>query len=260
VHRFSSTVPSTVAGLVRTGLLELGQGCLIHPTAVFVPSDMNGQTRPIKLEERVRVGAHAVIHGGAVIGRDAMIGHQVIVGEPEFGYAVRKVYMGAGCETVVGRGVLLRSGAVIYAGATIGNNTTIGHGTLLRSQVRVGSGSQLAANLTIERGATIGNDVRCSPGTHITADTTVGDRVFLGAGVRTVNDNILIWRDPEHEQPLSPPSFGYCCRIGSGAVILAGIDIGDHALVGAGSVVTHDVAAWTIAYGVPARPHGQVSR
>src|SRR5262249_50651471 len=109
-------------------------------------------------------------------------------------------------------------------------------------------------------GATVGDGVRCSPGSHITADTVIADRVFLGAGLRTVNDKALTWRDPEHEQPLSPPSFGYGCKVGSGAVILAGVTIGEHALVGAGSVVTHDVRARTIVYGVPARPHGEVEQ
>ena len=141
----------------------------------------------------------------------------------------------------------------------VGDGTTIGHHTLLRTIVTVGSNSQLAANLTIERGATIGDGVRCSPGSHITADTVIADRVFIGAGVRTVNDKELIWRDSEREQPLSPPSFGYGCKVGSGAVILTGVTIGEQALVGAGSFVTRDVPARTIVYGVPARPHGQVS-
>jgi hypothetical protein len=155
---------------------------------------------------------------------DSAVGHQVIVGEPEYGYALRNVYPGAGAATVVGSGVVLRAGAAIYAGVSVGADTTIGHHTLLRTNVRVGSGSQLAANLTVERGSTIGDGVRCSPGSHITADTVIEDGAFLGAGVRTVNDKELIWRDPEHEQPLSPPRLGHSCKIGSGAVILAAVE------------------------------------
>ena len=154
---------------------------------------------------------------------------------------------------------MLRAGATVYAGAEIGDDTTIGHNVLLRTNVTVGSGSQLAANLTVERGCRIGGGVRCSPGSHLTAETMVADRVFLGAGVRTVNDKELIWRDPDHEQPLSPPVFAYGCKVGSGAVILAGVTIGEHALVGAGSVVTRDVTAHAIVYGVPARQHGEVT-
>jgi len=88
----------------------------------------------------------------------------------------------------------------------------IGHHTLLRTGVNVGAGSQLAANLTVERGTHIGSGVRCSPGSHLTADTVVGDHAFIGAGVRTINDKQLIWRDPDHEVPLTPPVFGEGCK------------------------------------------------
>jgi acetyltransferase-like isoleucine patch superfamily enzyme len=247
-----------VAELVDVGLLVLGEDCQVHPTAVFMPSDMLGTARPVILGDRVSVGAYTIVHGGVRLGNDTTIGHHAVVGEPEHGYALRQVYPGAGATTVVGCGVVIRAGAVVYAGVSVGDNTTVGHHTLLRTGVSVGSASQLAANLTVERGCTIGDGVRCSPGSHITADTVIEDRVFLGAGVRTINDKELIWRDPQHERPLTPPRFGYGCKVGSGAVILKGVSIGEHALVGAGSVVTRDVPARTIVYGVPARPHGQV--
>jgi acetyltransferase-like isoleucine patch superfamily enzyme len=77
--------------------------------------------------------------------------------------------------------------------------------------------------------------------------------VFLGAGVRTVNDRELIWRDPDREPELVPPSFERGARVGSGSVVLAGVTVGEEALVGAGSVVTRDIPAGSVAYGVPAR-------
>jgi acetyltransferase-like isoleucine patch superfamily enzyme len=259
MHVAMPGTPTAVVELANAGLVELAAGCVIHPTAVFVPADIVGTLRPIGFGERIRVGAHTVIHGGARIGADAVIGHGVIVGEPEYGYALRNVYPGCGVPTVIGCGVVLRSGAVVYAGTRIGDDTTIGHHTLLRTNVAVGSGSQLAANLTVERGCSIGNGVRCSPGTHLTADTVVEDRAFLGAGVRTINDKELIWRDPEHERPLSPPRFGHGCKVGSGAVVLAGVMVGRHALVGAGSVVTRDVPDRAIVFGVPAVVRGEVT-
>ena len=65
----------------------------------------------------------------------------------------------------------------------------------------------------------------------------------------------MIWRDPGREPELVPPSFGHGARVGSGATILAGVTVGDHALIGAGSVVTKDIPAGAVAYGVPARVH-----
>jgi acetyltransferase-like isoleucine patch superfamily enzyme len=243
----------TAADLARAGLLETGPGCVISPHAAFIPADMLGTVRPIVLGERCTVGAFAVLHGGARLAADVRVEEHVIVGQPEYGYAVRNIYPGAGKATVIGEQVILRSGAIIYAGVTIGFATTIGHHTLLRTGVSVGDDSQLGHNLTIERGTRIGAGVRMSPGTHLTAATEVADRVFLGAGVRTINDKLLIWRDHGHETELTPPRFGEGCKVGSGAVILADITVGAHALVGAGSVVTHDVAPGAVIYGVPAR-------
>ncbi|MEU7617716.1 DapH/DapD/GlmU-related protein [Micromonospora rifamycinica] len=258
MHLTRPNTPTTVTDLVHAGLLELGDGCQIHPAAVFLPADMLGTIRPIVLGDRVAVGAFTVVHGGTTVGCDTRIGHRATVGEPEYGYALRRVYQGAGSLTTIGSGVVLRAGATVYAGASVGDDTTIGHNTLLRTNVKVGTGSQLAANLTVERGCVIGDGVRCSPGSHLTANTMVADRAFIGAGVRTINDKGLIWRDPDNEQPLLPPSFAYGCKIGSGAVILAGVAIGEHALVGAGSVVTKNVHARAIVYGVPATQHGEV--
>jgi acetyltransferase-like isoleucine patch superfamily enzyme len=77
--------------------------------------------------------------------------------------------------------------------------------------------------------------------------------VFLGAGVRTVNDRELIWRDPDRVPELVAPRFERGARVGSGSVILSGVTVGEEALVGAGSVVTRDIPSRAVAYGVPAR-------
>ena len=143
MHMRTSVVPASALELIHAGLLELGQDCQIHPSAVFIPADMLGTLRPIVLSDRVSVGAFAIVHGGARVGRDTRIGHRAIVGEPEYGYAVRHVYQGAGGVTTIGSGVVLRAGATLYAGTTVGDDTTIGHNTLVRTNVKVGSGSQL---------------------------------------------------------------------------------------------------------------------
>ncbi len=239
--------------LSRSGLLRAGQGCLISPLAVFVPADAQGVTRPVEIGDGCQVGPFTVIYGGTVLGDGAGIEEHAVVGKPEKGYAVGHTYPGAGATTVVAAGTVLRAGAIIYAGTRIGTGTVIGHRTLIRSFVLVGEETQLGHNLTIERATRIGSRVRCSPGSHITSSCILADRVFLGAGVRTVNDKEMIWRDPARSPELVPPSFGYGSRVGSGSVILGGVSIGEHALVGAGSVVTRDVPAGEVAYGVPAR-------
>ena len=241
------------AELARAGLLLLGEQAAIDATTVFVPADAEGAIRRIEIGSGARIGAYTVICGGTCIGENAQVEEHTIVGKPERGYAVGHVYPGAGAHTQIGPGVVVRAGAVIYAGVQAGADTVIGHHTLLRSFVTVGEDTQLGHNLTIERAARIGDGVRCSPGSHITSSCVLADRVFLGAGVRTVNDRELIWREAGREPELVPPRFERGAKVGSGSVVLAGVVIGENALVGAGSVVTRDVPAGATAYGVPAR-------
>jgi acetyltransferase-like isoleucine patch superfamily enzyme len=251
----------SAARLAQLGLLKAGEGCTVSPLAVFVPADTEGTVRPVKLRDGCQVGPFAMIFGGTRIGNGARVEEHVIVGRPEQGYAVGHVYTGAGADTVIGDGAVIRAGAVIYAGTEIGENTVVGHHTLLRSFVTVGSETQLGHNLTIERATRIGRLVRCSPGSHVTSSCVLADRVFLGAGVRTVNDKEMTWRDPDGLEPyLAPPVFSTGARVGSGSVILAGVSIGEYALVGAGSVVTTDIPAGAVAFGVPARVRGTTDR
>ncbi|MGH3874268.1 MAG: hypothetical protein ACRDSR_22665 [Pseudonocardiaceae bacterium] len=156
-----------------------------------------------------------------------------------FVYALGQIYCGAGDATMISSGAVLRCGAIVYAGVCLGENTLVGH------------------HLTIERATRIGHHVRCSPGSHITSSTQIADRVFLGAGIRTINDKTLIWRDPNRTPTLAPPRFDTGVKVGSGSTVLAGVTIGAHALIGAASLVTHDIPAGALAYGHPARVHGQ---
>jgi acetyltransferase-like isoleucine patch superfamily enzyme len=254
------SIEMTVTELSAAGFLHLGDSVRISRHAVFVPADEQGNFRPITLGANAVIGAFAVIHGGTVIGERATIEANAIVGKPELGYAVGQSYPGAGAATIIGEGAVVRSGAIVYAAVELGTEVLIGHHTLLRSAVMVGEGSQLGHNLTVERATRIGRNVRCSPGSHITSSTLVGDRVFLGAGVRTINDKTLTWRDPGRAPELVPPRFEEGAKVGTGCVVLGSVTIGREALVGAGSLITHDIPPGTIAYGHPARVHGQVTR
>lgn len=243
----------SAAALGGSGLLRVGERAVVSPHALFVPGDVLGVARPVWIGPGCRVGGYAVLCGGTELGEGCRVEEHAVVGKPELGYAVGHVYPGAGAGTVAGAGAVVRAGAVVYADTEIGEDSVIGHHTLLRSFVAVGAGTQLGHHLTVERAARIGGRVRCSPGSHITSSCVLEDRVFLGAGVRTVNDRELIWGDPDRGPDLVPPRFEAGARVGSGSVILAGVTIGAEALVGAGSVVTRDVPPGSVAYGVPAR-------
>jgi acetyltransferase-like isoleucine patch superfamily enzyme len=247
----------TVSELDKAGLLRAEPGVQISRYAVFVPADTLGSLRVITVLAGAVIGPFAVVHGGVSVAEQARVDEHAVVGKPELGYAVGQIHPGAGADTVLAAGAVVRSGALIYADVHLGVNTLVGHHTLLRTGVRVGAETLLGHHLTIERATRIGRDVRCSPGSHITSSTQIADRVFLGAGIRTINDKTLTWRDPHRKPVLEPPRFETGAKVGSGCTVLAGVTVGEHALVGAGSLVTHDIPAGALAYGSPARVHGQ---
>ncbi|WP_198545937.1 N-acetyltransferase [Actinacidiphila yeochonensis] len=252
-HSKARMTETGMSELVSVGLLEIGQGCRISPTAVFEPQDEQGTIRTIRIGDHVVIGSGAVICGGVEIGEGSRIEEHTVLGKPELGYAVGRTYPGAGAPTRLGEGVTVRAGATVYAGVVIGARTALGHHSLVRSFTRLGTDTVLGHFLVIERECTFGDRVRCSPLSHITSATVLGDDVFLGAGIRTVNDKHLIWRDPNRDPDLIPPRFETGAKVGSGSTVLSGVVIGERALVGAGSVVTRDIPAGATAYGSPAR-------
>jgi acetyltransferase-like isoleucine patch superfamily enzyme len=125
----------------------------------------------------------------------------------------------------------------------------------VRSAVRLGAGTQLAHFVSVERGSELGRNVRSSPHTHITGGTVVEDRVFFGAGVKTINDKSMVWRAGT-PVVLEAPYFAEGAAIGSGSTIAAGVHVGRWALVGSQSLVLRDVPEGVIVVGVPAKERG----
>jgi acetyltransferase-like isoleucine patch superfamily enzyme len=86
---------------------------------------------------------------------------------------------------------------------------------------------------------------------YVTALTIVEDDVFLGPCVVTTNDDTMGRHD--HRAPLRGPVLRRACRIGGGAVLVPGVEVGEEAFVAAGAVVSGDVPARAVVMGVPAR-------
>jgi acetyltransferase-like isoleucine patch superfamily enzyme len=123
----------------------------------------------------------------------------------------------------------------------------------------IGDESKIGTFVEIQKGARIGRRVKVSSHTFICEGVTIEDNVFVGHGVTFTND--LYPRattatgdlQTETDWKVVPTRVRKGASIGSGATILCGIDIGEGAIVGAGSVVTKDVPAGTIVAGNPAR-------
>ncbi len=123
----------------------------------------------------------------------------------------------------------------------------------------IGDDSKIGTFVEIQRGAKIGNRVKISSHTFICEGVTIEDEVFIGHGVMFINDRYPrsvassgeLQTNADWE--LIPTLIKRGASIGSNATILCGVTIGENAIVGAGTVVTHDVPSNTIVAGNPGR-------
>ncbi len=123
----------------------------------------------------------------------------------------------------------------------------------------IGDESKIGTFVEIQKGARIGRRVKVSSHTFICEGVTIEDNVFVGHGVTFTNDlypratTATGGLQTDADWKVVPTRVRAGASIGSGATILCGIDIGEGAIVGAGSVVTKDVPAGMIVAGNPAR-------
>ena len=119
--------------------------------------------------------------------------------------------------------------------------------------------AELGTFVEIQKGAIIGRRVKISSHTFICEGVTIEDEVFIGHGVMFINDKyprattLTGSLQTEADWQCTTTLVKRCASIGSNATILCGVTIGEGAIVGAGSVVTHDVPDWTIVAGNPAK-------
>ena len=131
---------------------------------------------------------------------------------------------------------------------------------------RIGDRTRIGTFVEIQRGASVGADCKIQSHTFVCDGVEIGDGVFVGHGVVFINDKFprattadgALQTDDDWE--LLPTVVEERASIGSGVVVLGGIRIGARALVGAGAVVTRDVAPDEVVVGNPARAVADAQR
>ena len=152
---------------------------------------------------------------------------------------------------MLGDEVTVGAGAVLAAGAAIGPRVLIGDQVFVRERAAIGERTTVGRGTSIENDVLIGARARIQTSCYITAFSEIEDDVFVAPCVMTSNDMSAGRR--RRGEPLRGPRLRRACRVGVGAVLLPGVEVGEEAFVGAGAVVTRDVAPRSVAYGSPAK-------
>jgi acetyltransferase-like isoleucine patch superfamily enzyme len=127
----------------------------------------------------------------------------------------------------------------------------------------IGDNTKVGSFVEIQKGARIGRNCKVSSHSFVCEGVEIGDEVFIGHNVSFINDKFPRAARPdgamqtEADWTVVPTPGARGASIGTGSTILCGVTIGERATVGAGSVVTRDVAAGAVVAGNPARPLGK---
>jgi UDP-2-acetamido-3-amino-2,3-dideoxy-glucuronate N-acetyltransferase len=153
------------------------------------------------------------------------------------------------CESeMVGDGTRIWAFAHVMRGAAVGADCNIGEGAFVESGATIGDRVTLKNQVMVWDGVRIGDDAFIGPGVIFTNDRAPRSARMPRVAARYSNPDR--WR--------LPTTIGRGASLGAGAVILPSLNIGACAMVGAGAVVTHDVAPHRLVAGNPARPIGWV--
>jgi acetyltransferase-like isoleucine patch superfamily enzyme len=198
------------------------------------------------------LGEHAVVYPGTVIGDGCVIGDHAVVGKQPVLSPRSTASREPLPPLVLGAGTIVSTAAIVFAGTTIGERVIVGDNACVRERCEIGDDVVIGRGSLVENDTTVGTLTLIQAHAYITAYSTLEERVFIAPCVVTTNDNFM--GRTEHRRGLvKGPTIRRGARVGGGAVLCPGIDIGAEAFVGAGAVVTKDVPARAVVVGNPAR-------
>ena len=204
----------------------------------------------VEIGAGVSFGAHVVVHSGTRIGARCVLEDHAVLGKPP------RLARASSAHGAVGTleledDVSVCAGAVVFAGARLGEGVILGDQSYVRERTVVGPGAVIGRGSVVDNDVEIGARVRVQTNVYLTAYSVVEDDVFVGPGTMTTNDDTIARHAPQ--ELLRGATLRRACRVGGGVVLTPGVEIGEEAFVAAGAVVTKDVPARAVVMGVPAR-------
>ena len=204
----------------------------IHPSAIVYPGTVLGEG--VKVLEGAVVGKQPSLSPRSTAKRDPLP------------------------PAEIGDGTVVSTGAIVFAGTRIGARVIVGDQACVRERVTIGDDVVVGRGSLVENDTTVGALTKIQADAYITAYSTLEDNVFIAPRVITTNDNFMGRTERRHKL-IKGPTVRRGARVGGGAILCPGIVVGEEAFVGAGAVVTKDVAPRMLVVGNPARVLRSVS-
>ncbi|MEG0498612.1 MAG: acyltransferase [Alistipes sp.] len=139
----------------------------------------------------------------------------------------------------------------------IGDNTSVWQFCVVLKGAKIGSNCNICAGVLIENDVVVGNNVTVKSGVQLWNGVTLEDNVFVGPNATFTND--LLPRSKVYPERFGKTVVRKGASIGANVTLVAGVEIGAYAMIGAGSVITKNIPANTLWYGNPARQRGYVT-
>jgi acetyltransferase-like isoleucine patch superfamily enzyme len=194
----------------------------------------------------------AIVYPGTVLGEGVKVLEYAVVGKQPTLSPRSTAKREPLPSTEIGDGTIVSTGAVVFAGTRIGRRVILGDQSCVRERVTVGDDVVIGRGSLVENDTAIGAMTKIQADAYITAYSTLEEHVFIAPCVVTTNDNFMGRTERRHEL-VRGPTIRRGARVGGGAVLLPGVEIGEEAFVGAGAVVTKDVEPRMLVVGSPAR-------
>lgn len=154
--------------------------------------------------------------------------------------------------------IFIHPSANIHPSALIGDGTKIWINVQIRERAQIGEHCIISKDVYIDHAVNIGKNCKIQNSVSVYNGVTIGDDVFVGPNVSFTNDKVP--RAFNTDWKITPTVVMNGASIGANSTIVCGITIGEYAMVAAGSVVTKDVAPFTLVMGNPARPVAQIDK
>ena len=198
-----------------------------------------------KIGKNVRIGDNTVIYDNVEIDDNVTICNDCIIGEPLNDYYVDDLYDNP--LTKIMKNSFIRSHCLFYAGSIFGENFSSGHRVTIRENSIFGDNCRVGTLSDIQGFVQLGNYCWLHSNVHLGQGSKIGNFVFI-------YPYVVLTNDPTPPSDIcNGPTVGDYSQIAVFSVLLPGVKIGEHCLVGAGSIVGKDVGDYQLVLGSPAK-------